>query len=74
MPPCLRVMAVAFQRRRMTMIKEVYFDQYCSKCLFEKKPEDEDPCNECLYNPGNEDSHKPVNFKEKPKRKRRTNA
>ena len=56
------------------MTKEVYFDQYCSRCLFEKKPEDEDPCNECLYNPGNEDSHKPVNFKKKPKRKRRTNA
>lgn len=56
------------------MTKEVNFHEYCSKCIFEKKDQGEDPCNECLYNPGNEDSHKPVNFKEKPKRKRRTDG
>lgn len=56
------------------MSKEVYFHEYCSKCFFEKKPQDEDPCNECLYNPGNENSHKPVMFKEKPKYRRRSNG
>ena len=47
------------------MIKEVDYHKYCQKCLFKKKPQDEEPCNECLYNPGNEDSRKPVMFKER---------
>jgi len=47
------------------MIKEVDYHEYCQKCLFKRKPQDEEPCNECLYNPGNEDSRKPVMFKEK---------
>lgn len=46
-------------------LKEVYFDQYCDKCEAKGVPEHEDPCNECLTNPGNWDSHKPVNFKPK---------
>ncbi len=44
--------------------KEVYFDTYCSKCKHLKKPETEEPCNECLNNPVNEWSHKPVRFEE----------
>ena len=46
-------------------LKEVYFDRYCSTCKHVNEPEHEDPCNECLTNPGNWDSHKPVNYKPK---------
>lgn len=45
--------------------KEVYFHQYCPRCLYKEAPEGEDPCNECLANPSNEYSHKPINFKTK---------
>lgn len=45
--------------------KEVYFNQYCPLCKSFGLPEDADPCDECLENPVNENSHKPVNFKEK---------
>lgn len=44
--------------------KEVYFDEYCKTCEYAKKPEDEDHCNECLNNPANLCSHKPINYKE----------
>lgn len=44
--------------------KEVYFDKYCGKCIHKDIPETEDPCNECLTQPSNENSHKPINFKE----------
>ena len=42
--------------------KEVYFHEYCHKCIHEKLNEAEDICNECLNEPKNENSHKPVNF------------
>lgn len=45
--------------------KEVYFHEYCQKCEHLEVDESEDPCDECLTNPVNEYSHKPVNFKEK---------
>lgn len=45
--------------------KEVYFGQYCKKCKHYEKPDVEDPCNECLDNPINVHSHKPVNYEEK---------
>lgn len=44
--------------------KEVYFNEYCSKCKEVDTSPDKDPCNECLSNPTNENSHKPVYFKE----------
>lgn len=47
------------------MDKEVYFNQYCKVCSYEKLSEDLDPCDECLNTPVNEDSHKPVYFEEK---------
>lgn len=49
--------------------KEVYFDQFCIKCKHEKLAGDEEPCNECLENPTNLYSHKPVKFEEKDKKK-----
>ena len=45
--------------------KEVYFSTYCDKCQYSDLKEEEDPCYECLDNPVNTYSHKPVNFKEK---------
>lgn len=48
-----------------TTLKIVNFDQYCSTCKNKGVDEGEDPCNSCLYEPVNEDSHKPVNWKEK---------
>lgn len=45
--------------------KEVYFYEYCKTCKYAKLKSDEEPCNECLMNPTNEYSHKPVNYKEK---------
>jgi hypothetical protein len=44
--------------------KEVYFNQYCPKCKHKDVPETEDPCNECLTEPTNEYSHKPVRFED----------
>lgn len=46
-------------------LKEVYFGEYCGKCKYENVPDGEDPCNECLANPANVYSHKPVMFEEK---------
>ncbi len=45
--------------------KEVYFDQYCKNCTYEKTAEKDEPCYECLNNPVNLYSHKPVNFEKK---------
>lgn len=47
--------------------EEVYFNEYCPKCKYEKVDDTKgkDPCHECLGNPVNANSHKPVNFKEK---------
>lgn len=44
--------------------KEVYFDKYCKTCIHKGLPESEDPCHECLQNPSNVNSHKPVNHEE----------
>lgn len=45
--------------------KEVYFNQWCKSCKHYKEPDIEDPCDECLGEPGNEDSHRPVKWEEK---------
>lgn len=47
------------------LTKEVYFDQYCPTCKDELTMEEDDPCHECLSNPYNYASHKPVNWKPK---------
>lgn len=44
------------------IFKEVYFDNFCAKCVYKEKEEWEEPCDECLENPVNEYSHKPVKF------------
>lgn len=45
--------------------KIVYFDKWCKDCEHATKQEYEEPCCDCLNEAGNEDSHKPVMFKEK---------
>ena len=45
--------------------KEVYFDEYCKLCKHLSKNEYEYPCNKCLEEPYNLNSHKPVKFEEK---------
>ena len=47
--------------------KEVYFNLYCYKCEHKDKDENDPsvPCYDCLAEPANEDSHKPLYFKEK---------
>ena len=45
--------------------KEVRFDMYCPRCKHSELPEWGDPCDECLENPSNEYSHKPVYFEER---------
>lgn len=47
------------------MEKEVYFGDYCKTCKYEKNLESEDPCYDCLNEPVNEDSHKPIRWEEK---------
>ena len=35
------------------IFKEVYFDNFCAKCVHKEKEEWEEPCGECLDNPVN---------------------
>jgi len=42
--------------------KEVYFSKYCKTCKYRFKKENLDPCEECLENPSNKGSHKPLNY------------
>ena len=45
--------------------KEVYFHVYCPSCKHVKIKNTEEPCNECLSNPTNLNSHKPVKYEKK---------
>lgn len=47
--------------------KEVYFNEYCESCKYEKLEEDKDPCHDCLSTPMNINSHKPVHYEAKTK-------
>lgn len=44
------------------IFKEVYFDNFCAKCVHKDKEESEEPCSECLEEPVNEYSHTPTKF------------
>ena len=43
--------------------KEVYFHKYCKTCEYKDIDDVKDPCNECLGEPCNLHSHKPVYYK-----------
>ena len=47
-------------------LKEVKFAEYCKKCEYKNVSESDDkgPCWDCLEQPTNIDSHKPLYFKE----------
>jgi hypothetical protein len=45
--------------------KEVYFDKYCKTCKNRNIKDYEEPCNTCLDNPSNTDSHRPLNYERK---------
>ena len=47
-----------------TKTKFVLFDIYCPKCKYSKLNDQLYPCNECLENGINFDSHKPWLFEE----------
>lgn len=47
--------------------KFVEFNKYCTRCKHWKVSGTEEPCNECLTEPVNEYSHKPVKFEGKEK-------
>ena len=46
-------------------MKFVDFEKYCKKCECEAKAENEAPCWECLEQPVNYHSEKPIHFKER---------
>jgi hypothetical protein len=46
-------------------MKEVYFDQYCKTCAHKDVKEKDDPCFDCLQEPSNLNSHKPVKYEPK---------
>lgn len=47
--------------------KEVYFDQYCETCKYKELDAAKDPCNDCLGEPVNDGTHRPVYWEEKKK-------
>ena len=47
--------------------KIVEFHKFCKTCKYKDVVEYEDPCNDCLDNPVNDYSKKPVNYKEEEK-------
>lgn len=48
--------------------KEVYFGEYCNTCEHKNLKEEEDPCDECLSNPVNLYSHRPIKWKQSTKK------
>lgn len=45
--------------------QECDFEKYCKKCKYKDLDEKFDPCNECLDEPMNSNSKKPVRYEEK---------
>ena len=45
--------------------KEVYFGQYCKTCKHIELEENKEPCDECLSEPINLYTHRPVKWEAK---------
>ena len=58
------------ERVKLMADKIVYYNEYCKSCKHKNLPETEEPCDTCLENPVNEDSHRPVMWEEGKKVKR----
>ena len=50
-------------------LKECLFNVWCPKCEYYERPDVDDPCDECLEYPSQENSTKPVMFKEATKKR-----
>lgn len=48
-----------------TGMKFVDFEKYCKKCEYNNTAESDVPCWECLEQPVNYNSEKPIRFKER---------
>lgn len=46
------------------MNKHIVHFEHCNTCKYMKRKEIDDPCDECLNNPINEDTRYPINYKE----------
>jgi hypothetical protein len=44
-------------------MKEVRFDIYCETCEYKDLKDEDEPCCDCLDEPANQHSHKPVYWK-----------
>lgn len=49
--------------------KEVYFHKYCETCEHRKVENTEEPCDECLSEPTNLNTHRPAKYEEKETRR-----
>ena len=56
-------------KKNVEIYKEVDFKTYCATCKHKDKKEDETPCDECLAEPANVYSRKPIKYVEKEKTK-----
>ena len=45
--------------------KEVYFHEYCKTCKYKDLSEKDEPCAECISEPVNLDTHRPVRYEKK---------
>lgn len=45
--------------------REVRFDLYCEKCAHKGVDDVKEPCNECLDNPMNVHTDRPIKYEEK---------
>ncbi len=43
----------------------VRYDKWCVKCKYKDRDENKDPCEECLENPTNINTERPINFTER---------
>ena len=51
------------------MLHLVEYEKYCKTCEHAGTDETKDPCNDCLTYPVNDDSRKPIHYKEATEKK-----
>lgn len=56
----------------MEYIDKIVDFEYCKKCKYEENAESEEPCHDCLNNPTNTYSHRPVHFEWEPKKSKKS--
>lgn len=54
------------RRKEVKIINKIVdYYKYCKKCKYYKESENSEPCDNCLANPVNVNSQKPIRFEEK---------